>query len=119
MQRLQEHGYVAVPVNPAFTDVLGERCYPSIADVPGPVDTVTHDLNADRSTPLIQDILKAKPRRISFHPNIPDIWLTNDSNGIRGRLLAPYERPNRPRKSANRQVSIPLWWSALVHWTET
>ena len=28
MQRLQEHGYKAIPVNPAFEEVLGERCYP-------------------------------------------------------------------------------------------
>ncbi|HEX5936652.1 MAG TPA: acetate--CoA ligase family protein [Actinomycetota bacterium] len=26
------------PVNPGYEDVLGRRCYPSIADVPGPVD---------------------------------------------------------------------------------
>ena len=68
MQRLREHGHKAIPVNPAFTEVLGERCYPSIADVPGPIDTVTLYLNAGRSAPLIQDILKAKPGRIIFNP---------------------------------------------------
>src|SRR5471030_2009325 len=68
MQRLQDHGFEAIPVNPAFTEVLGERCYASISDVPGPIDTVTMYLGAARSTPLIQDILKAKPRRIIFNP---------------------------------------------------
>jgi len=68
MQRLQEKGYNAVPVNPAFTEVLGERCYASISDVPQPIDTVTLYLGAARSTPLIQDILTAKPRRIIFNP---------------------------------------------------
>ena len=68
MQRLQEHGYKAIPVNPAFEKVLGERCYPSIGDVPQPIDTVTLYLGATRSTPLIDDILKAKPRRIIFNP---------------------------------------------------
>ena len=61
MQRLQEHGYKAIPVNPAFTEVLGKHCYASIADVPGPIDTVTMYLGPSRSTPLIADILKAKP----------------------------------------------------------
>ena len=67
MQRLQEHGYKVIPVNPAFSEVLGERCYPSISDVPQPIDTVTLYLGAARSTPLIDDILKAKPRRIIFN----------------------------------------------------
>jgi uncharacterized protein len=31
---LQEHGYRIVPVNPQETEVLGERAYPTLADVP-------------------------------------------------------------------------------------
>ena len=31
---LQEHGYRIVPVNPNETEVLGERAYPSLLDVP-------------------------------------------------------------------------------------
>ncbi|MGE0331742.1 MAG: CoA-binding protein [Ramlibacter sp.] len=27
---MQSHGYRIVPVNPAATDILGERCYPSV-----------------------------------------------------------------------------------------
>ncbi len=37
---MQEHGYRVIPVNPAYTDVLGERCYPSLAAVPEPIDMV-------------------------------------------------------------------------------
>lgn len=32
---LQSHGYRVVPVNPKETEVLGERAYPSLLDVPG------------------------------------------------------------------------------------
>ena len=31
---LQRHGYRVIPVNPAVDEVLGERCYPSLHDVP-------------------------------------------------------------------------------------
>ncbi|MGH2681591.1 MAG: CoA-binding protein [Actinomycetota bacterium] len=31
---LQEHGYRIVPVNPNETEVLGERAYPSLLDIP-------------------------------------------------------------------------------------
>jgi len=37
---MQDHGYRIVPVNPAYEEVLGERCYPSIAAIPGAVDMV-------------------------------------------------------------------------------
>jgi uncharacterized protein len=31
---LQQHGYRVIPVNPAAEEILGERCYPTLADVP-------------------------------------------------------------------------------------
>ena len=37
---MQQHGYRIVPVNPRYTEVLGERCYPSLADIPHRVDMV-------------------------------------------------------------------------------
>ncbi|CAA9540123.1 MAG: CoA-binding domain protein [uncultured Thermoleophilia bacterium] len=37
---LQRHGYRVVPVNPNEEEVLGERAYPSLIDVPVPVDVV-------------------------------------------------------------------------------
>ncbi|HEY0879652.1 MAG TPA: CoA-binding protein [Zeimonas sp.] len=37
---LQEHGYRIVPVNPRYPEVLGERCYASLRDIPHPVDMV-------------------------------------------------------------------------------
>jgi uncharacterized protein len=37
---LQEHGYTIVPVNPRYAEVLGQKCYPSLRDIPGKVDIV-------------------------------------------------------------------------------
>ena len=37
---LQAHGYRIVPINPNINQVLGERAYPSLEEVPGPVDVV-------------------------------------------------------------------------------
>ena len=37
---LKAHGYRIVPVNPTATEILGEKCYPSLKDVPFPVDVV-------------------------------------------------------------------------------
>jgi predicted CoA-binding protein len=37
---LQRHGYRIIPVNPRETEILGERSYPSLADVPERLDVV-------------------------------------------------------------------------------
>lgn len=37
---LQAHGYRIVPVNPRCTEVLGERCYARLEDIPFAVDLV-------------------------------------------------------------------------------
>ncbi|HEX6997697.1 MAG TPA: CoA-binding protein [Gammaproteobacteria bacterium] len=37
---LQRHGYRVIPVNPREREVLGEKSYPSLLEVPVPVDIV-------------------------------------------------------------------------------
>ena len=37
---MQAHGYRIVPVNPKYPSILDETCYPSLADIPFPVDIV-------------------------------------------------------------------------------
>jgi predicted CoA-binding protein len=39
-QYLQEHGYRIVPVNPGCQEVLGEKCYAGLRDIPFPVEIV-------------------------------------------------------------------------------
>jgi uncharacterized protein len=37
---LKRHGYHVIPVNPRETEILGQACYPSLLDIPVPVDVV-------------------------------------------------------------------------------
>jgi predicted CoA-binding protein len=37
---LKEHGYKVIPVNPGQSEVLGDKCYKSLSDIPEPVDIV-------------------------------------------------------------------------------
>lgn len=37
---MQEHGYRVIPVNPTYPEILGEKSYKSLRDVPGKVDIV-------------------------------------------------------------------------------
>lgn len=72
---LQEHGHRPVPINPAFDEVLGEKCYPKLADAPQPIDTVTLYLGEARSNPLIDEIVAARPRRIIMNPGAENFAL--------------------------------------------
>lgn len=37
---LQQHGYRVIPVNPAYPEILGEKCYPNLRAIPHAVDVV-------------------------------------------------------------------------------
>ena len=37
---MQDHGYRIIPVNPNYDEILGEKCYDRIEDIPDPVDVV-------------------------------------------------------------------------------
>src|SRR3954452_23265750 len=54
MQKLQHAGYRVIPVNPRETEILGERSYPSLVDVPERIDIVDVFRRAEE-TPGIAD----------------------------------------------------------------
>lgn len=37
---MQQHGYRVIPVNPAYQEVLGEKCYAALKDIPERIDMV-------------------------------------------------------------------------------
>jgi predicted CoA-binding protein len=54
MQKLQRDGYRVIPVNPREAEVLGERSYASLVDIPERVDIVDVFRRAE-DTPAIAD----------------------------------------------------------------
>jgi uncharacterized protein len=54
MRKLQHAGYRVIPVNPTETEILGERSYPSLLDVPERIDIVDVFRRAE-DTPGIAD----------------------------------------------------------------
>ena len=51
---LKRHGYTMIPVNPKETEILGQRSYPSLIDVPEPIDIVDV-FRRPEDTPAIAD----------------------------------------------------------------
>jgi uncharacterized protein len=59
---LQEHGYRIIPVNPVYEEVLGEKCYPSLADIPEPVDVVDCFRAAEEIPALAEQAIAIKAK---------------------------------------------------------
>ena len=51
---LKRHGYHVIPVNPREREILGEKCFPSLLDVPVPIDIV----NVFRAPDALPDIAR-------------------------------------------------------------
>ena len=54
MQKLLNAGYTVIPINPKESEILGQRSYPSLIDVPEPVDIVDV-FRRGEDTPAIAD----------------------------------------------------------------
>lgn len=54
---MQDYGYRIIPVNPAYDEVLGEKCYASVRDIDEPVDIVDCFRKPDDIPPLAEDAI--------------------------------------------------------------
>jgi predicted CoA-binding protein len=54
---LQEHGYRIVPVNPQYREILNEKCYPALRDIPFKVDVVDCFRKSEEIPPLAEDAI--------------------------------------------------------------
>ena len=68
MKMLAEHGHTPVPIAPTSDPILGRVVFPSLADTPQPIDTVTVYLSPKRQATLLEQVVSAKPRRVIFNP---------------------------------------------------
>ncbi len=51
-QALQRYGYRVIPVNPREVEVLGEKSYAALGEIPVPVDIVNVFRRADQTPPI-------------------------------------------------------------------
>jgi predicted CoA-binding protein len=55
---LKRHGFRVIPVNPRETEILGEKCFPSLLDLPDPVDVVNVFRAPDAVPAIAADAVK-------------------------------------------------------------
>jgi predicted CoA-binding protein len=54
---MMEHGYRVIPVNPQYTEVLGQKCYAALRDIPEKVDIVDCFQKTERILPIAEDAI--------------------------------------------------------------
>jgi uncharacterized protein len=52
---LRQQGFRIIPVNPKLTEVLGEKCYASLRDVPDKIDMVDCFRRSEEMLPIAHD----------------------------------------------------------------
>ncbi|MDB5809399.1 MAG: CoA-binding protein [Betaproteobacteria bacterium] len=52
-----DHGYRVIPVNPSYKEVLGQKCYRSLRDIPGKIDIVDCFRKSEEIMPLADDAI--------------------------------------------------------------
>ncbi|HJP67003.1 MAG TPA: CoA-binding protein [Actinomycetota bacterium] len=76
---LQDAGYRIIPVNPKETEVLGEQAYPTLADVPEPIDMVDVFRRADQTPDVARDAVAVGAK---------SLWLQLDIVSDEARAVA-------------------------------
>ena len=55
---LLEHGFEVIPVNPKYDEILGQKCYPDLLSIPGPVDIVDLFQRSERVPPFVDQAIE-------------------------------------------------------------
>lgn len=88
-QYLKEHGWCIIPVNPATDEILGERCYPDLASIPGPVDAVDIFRRSEDVPPIVEAAIKKGAKAVwmqegvvneeaALHARKAGLWVVMD-----------------------------------------
>jgi len=61
---LKSAGYRVIPVHPGVSRVLGETCYPSLKDIPGPVDVVDVFRRSEFALDVVREAVAVKAKAV-------------------------------------------------------
>ncbi|MBI4386534.1 MAG: CoA-binding protein [Elusimicrobia bacterium] len=82
---LLEAGYRVIPVRPAVPEILGERCYPSLRDVPELIDAVDIFRRSEFVFPIVEEAVAVKAKAVWMQDGIEDLGAAElaRKNGLR------------------------------------
>jgi uncharacterized protein len=59
---MMEHGYTVIPVNPRYGEILGQKCYKSLRDIPTKIDIVDVFRRTEDVMPITGDAIATGAR---------------------------------------------------------
>ncbi len=63
---LQSHGFGITPVRPKATEILGEKVYPDLKSIDGPIEIVDLFLNPERVGPVVDQAIEIGAKYVWF-----------------------------------------------------
>src|SRR5215510_7707705 len=69
---MQQRGYRIIPVNPYETEVLGEKAYPSLAEVPEKIDLVDIFRRSEEAGAHVDDAIRLGARAVWMQEGVID-----------------------------------------------
>ena len=69
---MQRHGYRVIPVNPNETEVLGEKSYPALADVPDQIELVDIFRRSDEAGTAVDEAIAVGAKAVWLQEGIID-----------------------------------------------
>ena len=61
---LLDHGFEIIPVNPKYEEILGQKCYPDLQSIPGPVDIVDLFQKVERVPVFVDQAIAIKAKLV-------------------------------------------------------
>jgi predicted CoA-binding protein len=71
-QYMQQAGYRIIPVNPAESEVLGEKSYPRLEDVPDKIDLVDIFRRSEFLGPIVDSAIAVGARAVWMQEGVED-----------------------------------------------
>lgn len=81
---LKAHGFRVIPVNPQYDEILGEKSYKTLSEIPEKVDVVDIFMRAENVMPVVEEAVKIQPQAIWLQLGIinDDAKSVAEKNGI-------------------------------------
>ena len=67
---LKRSGYKIIPVNPKYPEILEEKSYPNLKDIPEKVDIVDIFRRSEEVLPIVEDAIKIKAKVVWMQEGI-------------------------------------------------
>jgi uncharacterized protein len=111
MKYLTEKGFRVIPVNPTATgkQILGERVYASLSEVPGPVDMVDIFRNSEAAGPITDEAI-ANQERLGLKVLWMQLGVINEEAAKRAEAAGLTVIMNRCPKIEYGRLSGEIGW---------